>query len=181
MTRPTAAGRARFRSNGTRPDCRVRKVRQDHRAPRGRKAPQGPQGVQGPAGASGTSQVYSTTGGHAFGATSEQIVKLSVPAGSYLVTATGTVANESDDSTQDCDLTTDATAALQSESVDTFHFSTGSDRNSSAESMALSGTFTTPTGNTGIYVFCRSSDSTTTADHGLGEFNLEALKVDSIN
>jgi hypothetical protein len=104
-----------------------------------------------------------------------------VPAGSYQVTASGIVGNQSDDSTQSCSLTTDVTSGLQTGNVDTFHIpSVGSDRTSASESMTLSGTFTTTIDGTGIYVYCSTSDPSTSPD-GNGQFNIEAVKVDAVN
>ena len=71
--------------------------------PTGPQGPAGPQGPQGPAGPSGTSHAYSATGGLvAYGTAPVKVASLSLPAGTYLVWATGTVQDANTSTGHDC-------------------------------------------------------------------------------
>ena len=80
---------------------------------------QGLQGVQGPAGPSGTSHGYAANGGLVnYGTSPVKIGSLSLPAGKYLVWATGTVEDSNVITGHDCVLASGGTT-LQEEKVTT--------------------------------------------------------------
>ncbi len=85
----------------------------------GDPGPTGPQGPAGPAGPSGTSHAYAATGGQAnYGFSPVKVQSLSLPAGTYLVWATGTVSDSNMGTGHDCTLVSGGTT-LQEEKVTT--------------------------------------------------------------
>jgi hypothetical protein len=165
-------------------------------AQKGQPGPQGPQGPQGPAGLSGTSQAFVSTqpmsispSGLPFtssfasfgkGPTSTKVWSLdNLPAGNYVVTATGTVGNFADDSTQVCQLASGG-SMYQQETVDTFHFPDFSDRVGASGALALTSAVNLPS-TASVEVDCFTTDPSSTADGYAYGISITAVKVDTIN
>jgi hypothetical protein len=92
---------------------------QGAQGPVGPQGLQGPQGAQGPAGPSGTSHGYAATGGIVnYGTSPVKVASLSLPAGTYLVWATGTVFDSNVTTGHDCVLSSGGTT-LEEEKVTT--------------------------------------------------------------
>ncbi len=163
--------------------------------PQGATGAQGPEGPQGPAGATGpagpagpagTSHAYTARTAGAVPLDGETIVQtVPIPAGVYLVTATGTAADSYNDTATTChlqtyDVFTLATTTLQTQSVDTFgvlgSISTSA-RNATA-SFALSGVTTVDPG-TQLQVVCAAVDSPNNAE--VQDVVLSAVQVSAVN
>lgn len=144
--------------------------------PAGATGPAGPQGLTGPAGPAGTSHGYAASGGHAsFASAPVTVQTLNLPAGTYLVWATGTVTDSANDTYTTCRLLSGGTT-IQKQFVD--HFAVGfSNRNGSA-AFALTGPVTLG-GAGSVDVSCSSSDGS--GSDSAGDVSIVAVALDALN
>ena len=85
--------------------------------PQGPQGGQGAQGLQGPAGPSGTSHGYAAIGGLVnYGTSPVKVASLSLPAGTFLVWATGTVLDSNVGTGHDCVLASGGTPLQENKS-----------------------------------------------------------------
>jgi Collagen triple helix repeat (20 copies) len=140
----------------------------------GPTGPAGPQGQQGPAGPSGTSHAYSTTGGFVqYGTSPVQVASLSLPAGTYLVWATGIVVDGNVTTGHDCVLASGGTT-LEEEKVTTTTGPYAATAVSFSEPVTLSSAGS-------VVVKCSSAtDNSANANEG-ADVDITAVTVDALN
>lgn len=140
----------------------------------GPTGPAGPQGPQGPAGPSGTSHAYSTAGGFVqYGTSPVTVASLSLPAGTYLVWATGTVVDGNMATGHDCLLVSGGTT-LEEEKVST----TTAPYTATAVSFSEPVTLPSPGS---VEVKCSSAtDNSANANEG-ADIDITAVTVDALN
>ncbi len=145
--------------------------------PQGTQGPAGPQGPQGPAG-NGTVHLYQNyTASQGIGSALATVASLQVPAGTYLLSLTGSTQNLGDDSATYCELDQGGNK-LTGESVDVFGFTAFSDRRSGA-ALSLSYPVILASPDT-LSVRCDTSDQT--PNHAtVSSVNLSALALDALN
>jgi hypothetical protein len=114
-----------------------------------------------------------------FGGTMTQVEAIKLPAGTYIVTATGQVGNAADDSTQNCQLQSGG-SIIQWQEVDTFHVPLFSDRQAASDSFSLSGPVVL-SGAGSVEVDCNTTDPSTTPDGFATGVNMTAIQVDALN
>lgn len=150
---------------------------QGPKGPTGSQGPAGPQGQTGPTGPSGSSHAYSASSGLTNVATGPSVfptpvISKTVPAGDYVVTATGDV-NQVNSPTSDvviCTLDAPGTIATQTVTV----------LNEFSSAYSLVGLASLPSGGT-IELDCSSPTTSAGVSVSLGHNNLVADQVDAIN
>lgn len=149
--------------------------------PQGTTGPQGPQGAtgpQGPAGPAGTTTLYDANapGGQDLSGQTP-LARFFLPAGSYLVQATGYVNDVSNDAGEVCDLI-DGNTTFQSTEVDTFGIlgSISISKRYSSAPFSLSAPLTL-TSLTSVEVDCSTDDD---PNGSANNVNLSALPVGTI-
>lgn len=149
---------------------------QGAQGPQGVQGPVGPQGLQGPqgpAGPSGTSHGYAATGGNAnYGTSPVKVQSLSLPAGTYLVWATGTVYDSNVTTGHDCSLTAGGTT-LQEEKITTTTGPYGAAAVSYSAPLTLAGAGS-------VELDC-SSATDNTMSAGAYDVAITAVAVDTLN
>jgi hypothetical protein len=142
--------------------------------PQGDPGPTGATGPQGPAGPSGTSHAYSATGGFVqYGTTPVQVASLSLPAGTYLVWATGNVVDGNMTTGHDCVLSSGGTT-LEEEKVTTTTGPYAATTVSFSEPVTLASAGS-------VKVTCSSAtDNSANANEG-AVIDITAVTVDALN
>lgn len=140
--------------------------------PQGVSGPQGPQGPTGPAGPSGTSHAYATTDALVhYGLSNVTVQSLSLPAGTYLVWAGGTVSDSYMTTGHDCLLRSGGTT-LQEEKVST----------TTAPYAATAVSFSAPlTLSSAGSVEVECSSATDNAGNAGADILITAVTVDAVN
>jgi hypothetical protein len=150
--------------------------------PQGSAGPQGPQGAQGPQGTQGAQGPAGTSHGHyAAGGQAAllngfaKVQSVSLPVGTFLVWATGTIGDTANDTGSNCKLTSGG-ATLQQVFADTFAVGS-SNRNAWAPFALTAGVTLTSAGS--IEVDCASNDNSGNAQ----AFNtsITAVTIDTLN
>jgi hypothetical protein len=145
--------------------------------PQGPEGPQGATGPQGPAGPAGTTTLYNAVAGPQDLSGPTELAKVFLLTGSYLVQATGSVSDPSNDAGEVCSLMTGSTA-LQTEYVDTFGTlgSISVSKRYASTAFALSDAVTLSS-DAFVYVQCSSDDD---PNASAGDVDLSALPVGSV-
>ena len=143
--------------------------------PQGAIGATGPAGPEGPAGPAGTSHAYSATNGAASLNGMTTVQTLNLPAGDYLLWATGEALDSANDTGTTCKLVSGQTT-VQQQSVDTFALGT-SDRDATA-AIALTGPVVLSNPGS-VEVDCFANDTSGQAE--VIGVNLAAVRVDAFN